>query len=429
MMRYEDFDLVLTREGDRYMAEVRKSPAGPSNKVPLQWPFGNDPHEVLLLKLENAVLKSRGGTRSGLPTPEEKVLREFGSDVFGALFQKSGSVATKFAASLEMVNASPGVGLRLVLRIDPPELSMLPWEYLFDVSARDAEGNYLCLRIRSPLVRFLTSPTSFPPVRVNGPLRILGMIANPGTQEWPLLDTEAERHRIEMSLQKLRQSGEVHLEWVRGGSYDDLFDLLHRDSWHVFHFIGHGGTDRYVTDDGSIRSQGYIVMQDRTGGAVRVSADQLGYMLEDDGTLSLAVLNCCDSGQGSNGFSSAGAALVHSGVPLAVAMQFAITDGAAARFAGAFYGALVGGHCIEAALTKARLSMRLESNVEWGIPVLFTRTGSCVLFELKPSVPAGASQTMPAAPTSPGNRNQARDELRRLLCEPDISREQPHGRH
>jgi CHAT domain len=145
---------------------------------------------------------------------------------------------------------------------------------------------------------------------------------------------------------------------------------------------------------------------------------ELGMMLDSNGAVGLAVLNCCDSGRGGGGFLSVGATLVNSGVPLAVAMQFAITDGAAARFAGQFYSSLTAGHSVEQALTIARQFIRLQSNVEWGIPVLYTRTGSCVLFE----VGAADQVARRPAPESPviarasANRAQAREELRRLFA-------------
>jgi len=412
-MRYLDFDLTLTREGDQYMAEVRNSPAGPSQKVPLQWPFGIESHEILMLRLENAILKGRGYRSGGPLSPEEKILQEFGSDVFRTVFRDSGSVATKFANSIDVIK--PPDGLRLVLRVDPPELAILPWEYMFDRSTRDDNGNYLCLRNASPLVRFLNAARPLAALHLNGPLRILGMIANPATTEWRRLDTEDERHRIEEALKDIPKTA-LHLEWVRGGSPDDLFDMMQRDSWHIFHFIGHGGADRYVEENGKVRSEGFVVMQDGLGGAVKVSASHLGMMLQNDGALRLAVLNCCDSGRGSGGFSSVGAALVNSDVPIAVAMQYAITDGAAARFAGSFYTSLVAGQCVERALTAARIYMRLQSNIEWGIPVLFTRTGSCVLFEIETRGAGDAEiRPAPADATVPAYRTQARDELRRLF--------------
>jgi hypothetical protein len=411
-----DFDLSLSREGDQYMAEVRASPAGPSRKVRLSWPFGNQPLDVLLLKLENAILKGRG-YRSGPITSEERVLREFGSDVFAAVFRNSDQISSKFAASLEIVQSKPACGLRLVFRVDPPELAMLPWEYMFDQATVDESGKYICLRKISSLVRFVN--VSGPPTTLRGarPLRILGMIANPGGADWKRLDTEAERHRIAEALKEIPRES-VHLEWVTGGTRDDLFAQLQRDSWNIFHFIGHGGTRQFAGDDGQVRSEGFVVMQDGQGGADLVSAMELGMMLDSNGAVGLAVLNCCDSGRGGGGFLSVGATLVNSGVPLAVAMQFAITDGAAARFAGQFYSSLTAGHSVEQALTIARQFIRLQSNVEWGIPVLYTRTGSCVLFEVG-AADQVAQQPPPESPViarASANRAQAREELRRLFA-------------
>jgi len=414
--KYLDFDLRIWREGDRYIAEVRDSPAGASDREVLQWPFGHEPHEVLRLKLENAVLKARG-FRGGPLSAEERVLREFGSDVFRAVLRNSGSIALKFAASLDIVKQGGDelAGLRLKLRVDPPELSMLPWEYMFDPNARDNDAlqNYVCLRNRSPLVRFVEVDGPQSALRVNGPLRILGMVANPGG-EWERLDTEAERHRIAEAL-KDAPKGSVHFEWVHGGSPDDLFDFIQRGAWHVFHFIGHGGTEVYTDAEGGTRTEGYVVMQDGLGGAVRVSASHLGLMLEGNGSLRLAVLNCCESASGGP-FTSAGASLVNSGVPLAVAMQFPISNGAATRFAGQFYKSVIAGQPVERALTTARQFMRNESNVEWGIPVLFTRSGPCVLFEIEPrdqaAVPLPATAT--ASPVRPRNAS-AQEELRRLF--------------
>jgi hypothetical protein len=417
--RYLDFDLSISREGDRYLAEVRSSPVGPSDRVVLRWPFGTEPHEVLLLKLENAILKGRG-YRGAAMSSEEKILREFGTEVFRAVFRTSGAVAEKFTSSLDHVRAKGDKiqGLRLKLRVDPPELAMLPWEYMFDESKADADVlSYVCLRSQSPLVRFINVEGPSTALRINGPLRILGMISNPGDNDWERLDTEAERHRITEALKDIPKSA-VSLEWVRGGSQDDLLDLMQQGYWHIFHFIGHGGTERYIDGEGQSRERGFVVMQNGQGGGIKVSASELGLMLEGRGKPPrLAVLNCCDSGRGSSGVSSVGAALVKAGVPIAVAMQFAISNGAAARFAGRFYKSLVSGDPVERAMTFARQHVRTESYLEWGIPVLFTRASSSVLFEIQPGetrTDAGVTPVVPADPAAT-RRTQARDELRRLF--------------
>lgn len=426
---YDDFDLQIWRDGDRYMAEVKASPAGGTQRVPLTWPFGPDSSDYLRLKLENAVLKGRGYRSAGPMTSDEAMLHEFGSNVFRAVFGDTRAIAECFTSSLEAVRNDAGkAGLRIKLRLDAPELAALPWEYMFDEAQTNPNPlqNYLCLRFRSPLVRFLDVKGSDAPLRVNGRLRVLGMIANPATDAWAALDTESERHNIENALKEA--NADIYFQWVAGGTPDALYRAVQRDSWHVFHFIGHGGTDYYMNGKGEQRAEGYVVMQDGMGGAVKVSASQLALSLEGGGGLRLAVLNCCESGSGS--LSSAGAALVHSGVPMAVSMQFPITNGSASRFAGMFYESLIKGEPVEKALTSARQFMRMKSNLEWAIPVLFTRSGSCVLFEVDPraepasaqaappgsaAVPEFGRPSEPPAPPVTGARAQARDELRRLF--------------
>lgn len=414
-LNYDDFDLHIWKEGDRCMAEVTASPAGASERAVVVWPFGNEPNEVILLRLENAVLKGRG--YRALVSPEEKILREFGTDVFGAVFRDTAAVADKFRISLEMTRKKD-FGLRLNLRLDPPELAMLPWEYVFDDSHQTSD--YVCLKPRSPVIRYLGRSAGPKSITVDGPLRVLGMIANP-RGEWPEIDAEAEKRRIDDMLAEAQAPDEdggvrspIHFRWVRGGTQDNLFDLMQSGNWHVFHFIGHGGTQRYVDERGVYRSEGFVVMEDGVGGAVQVSGSELGTTLED-GNVSLAVLNCCESGKG-GGFSSVGATLVKASVPTAIAMQFPITDKAATRFSTSFYRSLTAGQPIEQALTAARRFVRFNSNVEWGIPVLFSREGSCVHFAFshKAGVQALEIPSSPVPLDAPALLSPAREELKRL---------------
>jgi hypothetical protein len=421
-VKYVDFDIQISRDGDRYLAEVRSSPAGTSSRNVVQWPFENEKHEMLLLKLENAILRGRG-YRSGPISGEERILREFGSEVYQAVFRDTKEISDLFAASRAIVESNPDLeGLRVKLRVEPPELAMLPWEYVFDASA--GKDKYLCLKDKSPVVRFLDVPgVNARQVNLHRPLRILCMIANPG-HDWELLDTEAERRVIDDALKNLPKAA-VSYRWVQGGAPDDLFSIMQDGPWDVFHFIGHGGTDTYLDSDGSTRTEGYLVMQDGLGEAVKVSASRLSETLED-GKVRLAVLNCCESGRGS-AFSSAAAALVKDGVPLVVAMQFPITNDAASRFSGMFYQSLVRGHSIEKALTISRRFMRLNSNVEWGIPVLFTRATSCALFEAdltKADVaePTAEEQSAAARASAPPPSPEAEHDARRAAAQEELRR-------
>ena len=419
-MRYENFDLHIRREGDLYIAHVTDSPAGASKREVLRWPFGNAAERLTLL--EQAIEKSRaGGPRPDtFVSPEEKILREFGADVFRTVFVESGTVAFSYRSSLDMVGKEENTGLRLNLRIEPPEMAMLPWEYVFDGTSKP--DRYLCLKNTkpvSPIVRDCGEERRAPKILIDGPVRVLAMIANPGGG-WPGLDTEKERRQLVEIL------GDC-VTWVPRATLDGLYEAMQQGPWHIFHFIGHGGTDQSVSAEGKVDSEGFLVMDDGFGHPFKLSASRLGEILED-GKISLAVLNCCESARG-NASSSVGSALVAAAVPMAIAMQFPITNASASRFSDQFYRSLRDGQTVETALTKARRKIRVGSDAEWAIPVFFTRVDSCALFKEKaaaPAVPAAAAEpadpaTAPAAPVAPPPspaRTKAQEEMRLLWDTP-----------
>jgi CHAT domain-containing protein len=418
---YLDFDLSIWAEAGHYFAKVINSPCGPSETVSLRTPFPNTTPTELVLLLENAVLRSQGLHR-GLMSKEEGILREFGDEMFKIVFREPHQIAMQFANSLNMVELQKhnGVdGLRVKLRVEPPELAQLPWEYVYD----ELTKNYLCLRHRSPLVRFLEVAESTAALVVNGPLNILGMIANPGG-EWALLDVDKERQRIDAAIAPLQERKEANFRWVQGHTSTNLLDMMQQESWHVFHFIGHGGIYRSSAASGGSGSDddsnGFIVLGDGQGGAQEISATDLSLMLQGDGSLQLAVLNCCESGRGGGvkAYSSPGAALVRSGIPAVVAMQFPISDQAAIQFASRFYSSLASGYSVEKAVTAARVDMRLSSDLEWGIPVLFTRTvtGRMVPGARDRRVDSSIEETTTIVHDNFASKRQlAQQELRRLF--------------
>jgi CHAT domain-containing protein len=119
-----------------------------------------------------------------------------------------------------------------------------------------------------------------------------------------------------------------------------------------------------------------------------LSGFELGTLLSAHPALRLVLLNACDGGRVTpeDSLSSIGATLVARGVPAAVAMQFSITDAAAIRFAEDFYRALADGGSIDVALAEARRSIFFMPNrSEWATPVLLSRHGDGVLFDLRRS--------------------------------------------
>jgi hypothetical protein len=237
---YLDFELEIRGGGPREYPVSVRSPAGEA-RAEMRFPFDEWELKDRLQSLEIALLRS-GGTRRRMPTPEEHTVQDFGRGLFESLL--IGDVRTRYEMSLSEARRQ-GKGLRLKLRIQPSELAVLPWEFLYD-SERD---RYPCLSSNTPLVRYLDLPQPVEPLRVNPPLRILGMVTSPlGLDP---LDVEHEKRLVEEATRGLREGGSLELTWLEGQTWRHLQRAMRRGPWHVFHFVGHGGFDA-ATEEGAI---------------------------------------------------------------------------------------------------------------------------------------------------------------------------------
>jgi len=208
LLDYLDFELEIGQPtGQEYPITVLDSPAG-NARATITWPFGELALENRLLKLEKALLAS-GGVRRTVLTSEEQAVQSFGAELFDWLF--NGEVRNRYDVS-QLEAHHQGKGLRVKLRIQPPALAVLPWEFLYD----PRRGGYICLSQHTPLVRYLELAQSIRPLQVTPPLRILAMIASP-TDQAPL-DVVVERQRMERALEPLQAQELVHLVWLEGQS-------------------------------------------------------------------------------------------------------------------------------------------------------------------------------------------------------------------
>ena len=241
-----------------------------------------------------------------------------------------------------------GKGLRLKLRLQTPQLAALPWEFLYD----HRRGEYLCLSRNTPTIRYLELPEPIPKLKVEPPLRILGMIASP--EDLPRLDVEREKQRIETAVQGLKEKGFLHLTWLPGQTWQDLQQAMWGGPWHIFHFIGHGGFDR-------ANDEGLLALADDQGEKDLLSATQVASLLADHQSLRLVLLNSCEGAKGSDLdiYSSTAAILVRRGIAAVLAMQYEITDLAAVKFSEVFYKALAYGLPIDAAVASARVAVNI----------------------------------------------------------------------
>ncbi|MEZ4656525.1 MAG: CHAT domain-containing protein [Caldilineaceae bacterium] len=299
--------------------------------------------------------------------------RAIGQRLFDALIV--GGVRDAYSSSLLRARER-GMGLRLRLRIEAPEVAVLPWEFLFDAQ----EGDHVCLLRETPLTRYVALARDRDVLTVKPPLRILGMVADP--TDLPRLDVRAEQARIAHALEHRLERGDVELHWVADGTWRALQAALEQGPWHVFHFVGHGNFD-------PLTSEGRLAFCDAAGKLHSMSATQLGRLFSGHATLRLAFLNACEGGRTGDAelFSSVGAVLTRRGIPAVISMQFDISDRAALEFARLFYDALARGNPVDVAVTAARsgLSFADPHSTEWATPMLHMRAPDGRLFAVDAS--------------------------------------------
>src|ERR1700688_4425336 len=389
-MDYLDFALLIgAGEEGNYSVTVLDSPGGEGRarmEIPRQ------------LQASLQAIEGTGSEegRSFAPLRQEAprrslsgAVQEIGQTLFASLIQES--VQDCYHTSLALAHKE-GKGLRLRLRIEPPELALLPWEFLREGKI---ESDYLSLSKRTPVVRHLEVALPIESLTLKPPIRLLGMVgAHHG------LDVAAEQRRMAQAIEHLTDQGRgaIQLSWVEGHTWRALSDALKHGSWHAFHFIGHGGYDEQ-TGEGLV----LLEKEEEEGVAWRFPARDLGSLLADHPSLRLAVLNSCEGARGSatSVFSSIGAILASRGIPAVVSMQYEITDRAAVEFSRAFYDSLANGDAVDEAVSDARkaIKMGLGETGEGGTPVLHMRAKDGVLFHLDLALSRNPAAT--AAPPVP----------------------------
>lgn len=362
---YLDFDILIERSGKSYIARVFDSPAGQTS-ITFRLPFSE-------CELSNFLLNIKHSREETFCTDSSmiEVAKCFGGRIFDAVFQNE--VRGCLQSSLAQAEAN-GVGLRIRIRLNAPELTNIPWEYLYNPSL----DSFLALSVETPLVRYIELPLRIRPLKVKPPLNILVMISSP--KDYSPLHVEQEWSRLKEALRDLEQRGLVTLELLEEANLSALQRRLRQGAFHIFHFIGHGIFDEQAND-------GVLILEDDVSNGRPVSGEYLGLILHNHRHLRLAILNVCDGAKTchTDPFAGTAQSLVQRGIPAVIAMQFEITDSAAIIFAHELYAAIADGYPIDAALTEARTAVFINGNpIEWGTPVLYMRSPDGRIFDVEP---------------------------------------------
>jgi tetratricopeptide (TPR) repeat protein len=376
-INYLEFDLEIRQgSGREYPVAVLASPAGQAQET-MRFPFTDSGLESRLDDLQSALFQV-GGKRGREAAAQEQTARELGQELFDALF--SGEVGIVYDMSRRQA-AEEHKGLRLRLRIGPPEMAAVPWEFLYD--SRPAE--FICLPRATPLIRYLELPRPVELRSVSPPLRILGMVASP--PDLSPLNMEGERRRMEEATRPFQARHLVDLKWLEGQTWRDLRGALWRGHWHVLHLIGHGGVDQST-------GESYVVLTDDGGKPQRVSAARLSRLLASRGPLRLVVLSTGlgDRPGGRARFSSTATMLVQRGLPAVLTMEYGITEQAASTLAKTLYEALATAAPVDHAVAEARMAIYGEGThaLEWGSLALYSHSPELCIFDTETLVAAAS---------------------------------------
>jgi hypothetical protein len=368
------FELLLTKEGEDYRAQVLLSPIG---KVPGA-PFSR----ATIATIDGAEIEQlRQAFVTGTATADDHDrIKQIGATLFQAAFATL--IGSTFSESFYHAVARSGA-LRIRLRVEDDELAMLPWEMLFNAET----VGYLATSKRFTLARFIRPvvPTSQRKA-TKLPIRILVHVSQDSTDTPRAYSLQSGREiqLIKKALGDLLEDGSVEVHKTSGGDWDTLSRAIddNKPRIDILHIIGHGGL---------LRGQGGLRMGDQL-----INASTLSMKLEDSG-ITLVVLNTCQSAKGrpTDIFAGIAQSLVRTAVPAAIAMQFSVTDDAAVKFSSALYTAIAKAVPLDIAVTSGRIGMADQNSFEWITPILYIANADASLFSIPPPRPSKYRQKIP----------------------------------
>ena len=295
-------------------------------------------------------------------------LVNFGRQLYNLAF--AGDIELLFEQSAAQFLSKADQGIRIRLRIEAPELSVLPWEFLY----WPRKECFLGTSIQFPIIRYLEIFEPIEELEVALPLKML--VAIPDSPE---LDTTHEKANLIQTLAGL--GDHVNLTFLEGMVTPiRISDMLLEQRYHVFHFIGHG---EYEND------QAFLQFNSEEGGVQYIDDHQFVNLFTNHHSLKLIFLNSCKGAEISVTAPMAGMAyrLVKAGIPAVVAMQYAIYDDAAIRFSREFYCSIFKSYDrgrVEFAVSHARnrLLGEFPGERDIGTPALFMRANEGLLFNI-----------------------------------------------
>lgn len=288
-------------------------------------------------------------------------LQQMGQEIGNALF--TGRISQRFAERLQ-IGREQGSGIRICLHIDDEHIAQIPWELA------KFNDEYLSLRPRTPLVRYISADDPPQALKVNGALRILGITSD--LAELPTLNVTREQRELEQAVQPLVDAKRIELQWLPRADKQLLQEKIRQWQPHIVHYIGHGNYDEE-------QREGYLYFSETSDQISQVSASELAIQLRDS-NVRFVLLNACSSGRASGGLAEM---LVRRGIPAALGIQTNVSDDVAIAFSRHFYRALSDYWPVDAALVEGRKAIMNRVGLDqpdWAQPILYMRSPDGQLF-------------------------------------------------
>jgi len=409
-MQHHTFDITVSAAGTphEYLLSAQSSTQGEANgRTTIN--IGAAQLAELLAQLE-----------SDNTTPAN--LQALGATLYQSLFV--GEIGMLLNRALGETIGNDDLGLRLRLRLNPPELAALPWEYLYSPERR----LFLAASVETPLSRYLNLTE---PIRqLAAPAQINLLVVMPQNSG---LDIVAERKMLETIAAKLRSK--MHIDFLEGqATQKAIREVLRQKEYHILHYAGHGAFKREVGSSGAVirrklfsaepraqaqqdpsgmTDEAFIYLDHAEKFTEPISAEQFAHFFTDYAFTRLVFLNACQGATRSSQQALVGLApqLVLRGVPAVVAMQNKIDNDDAILFATEFYAELCNardGGQVEVAISRARKALLQEkpNSAVFGNPVLYLRAEEGRLWEEKTPMAA-----------SPGSAERAKTKKKKSLME------------
>lgn len=352
-MKYYDFDIWIgPQTGDHYATRAKAESLGDKQGT------------ILLAELDQlrVVLDQLSGG-----AVDEASLKQAGGSLFSILF--AGPIGSLYQQALGQVYTDVNAGVRIRLRIEPPELATLPWELLHD-SGRDC---FLATSSETLLTRYIELSKPIRELQTALPIRILVIIPDSSGS-----NVEKEKQTILGALEGL--GGAVQVQVLAGKvSSTTINRELVLKQYHILHFIGHG---KFRDNTACLSLSG------EQSGEDLIAAREFSYYFQDYPCMKLIVLNSCGGAEiSAPSLTDVAQELVRAGVPAVIARRGAGAGEATKRFAEDFYLNLCLGHekgRVDIAVSHARRRMVAgwANTDEFARSALFMRTPKGVIFDL-----------------------------------------------